>query len=46
MSLEVFIRRATLDDIPELLRHRRGMYEDMGYDDAEAMSKMVESCRP
>ena len=46
MSPDVLIRQATPDDIPELLRHRQGMYEDMGYNDAEAMSKMVETCRP
>ena len=38
MSHDVLIRQATSDDIPELLRHRQGMYEDMGYNDAEAMS--------
>ena len=46
MSREVSIRQVTPDDIPELLRHRQGMYEDMGYNDAQAMSKMVETCRP
>src|SRR5258708_31520216 len=46
MTVEVLIRPATPDDIPELLRHRRGMYEDMGYNDVEAMSRMVETGRP
>jgi GNAT superfamily N-acetyltransferase len=46
MTQDLLIRQATLDDIPELLRHRRGMYEDMGYKDAEVMSRMVETCRP
>ena len=46
MSPDVLIRQATLDDIPELLRHRRGMYEDMGYNDAEALSAMVATCKP
>jgi GNAT superfamily N-acetyltransferase len=46
MSPDVLIRQATCDDIPELLRHRQGMYEDMGYSDAEAMSAMVSSCKP
>jgi hypothetical protein len=46
MSLDVLIRQATPDDIRELLRHRQGMYEDMGYNEAEAMSKMVETCKP
>src|SRR6266478_381534 len=46
MSLEVLIRPATPDDIPELLRHRRGMYEDMGYNDAGTLSGMVSTCKP
>jgi GNAT superfamily N-acetyltransferase len=46
MSVDVLIRQATLDDIPELLRHRRGMYEDMGYDDPEALQAMVSTCKP
>lgn len=46
MTPDVFIRQATLDDIPALLRHRQGMYEDMGYNDADAMSAMVSSCEP
>jgi GNAT superfamily N-acetyltransferase len=44
MSPEVLIMPATLDDIPELLRHRRGMYEDMGYNDAETLSTMTSTC--
>src|ERR1700721_1908210 len=35
------IRPATLDDIPDLLRHRRGMYEGMGHDDAKALDRMI-----
>ncbi|MGH9502542.1 MAG: GNAT family N-acetyltransferase [Terriglobales bacterium] len=46
MSLDVLIRPATLADIPALLRHRRGMYEDMGYADPGQMSAMVASCEP
>lgn len=46
MSHDVLIRQATSDDIPELLRHRQGMYEDMGYNDAAAMSRMVSTCKP
>jgi GNAT superfamily N-acetyltransferase len=46
MSVDVLIRQATLDDISELLRHRRGMYEDMGYDDPEALLAMVSTCKP
>ena len=46
MTLDVLIRQATSDDIPELLRHRRGMYEDMGYNDPEALLAMVSTCKP
>lgn len=46
MSVDVLIRPATPDDIPELLRHRQGMYEDMGYNDPEAMLAMVSTCKP
>jgi GNAT superfamily N-acetyltransferase len=35
------IRLATTNDVAEILRLRRAMYEDMGYDDASALSKMV-----
>jgi GNAT superfamily N-acetyltransferase len=37
------IRQATSDDIPELLLHRRGMYEDMGYSDAKALAGMMKT---
>ena len=43
---DVLIRQATLDDIPALLRHRQGMYEDMGYNDPVALSAMVSTCKP
>lgn len=46
MSIEVLIRQATLDDIPELLRHRRGMYGDMGYNNPEALLAMASTCQP
>ena len=46
MSPDVLIRQATLDDIPALLRHRQGMYEDMGYNDPVALSAMVSTCKP
>src|ERR1700687_2660533 len=45
MSVDVLIRPATPDDIPELLRHRQGMYEHMGYNDPEAMLAMVSTCK-
>src|ERR1700690_1778171 len=35
------IRVATTKDIPEILRQRRAMYEDMEYRDADALAAMV-----
>ena len=35
------IRVATTKDIPEILRQRRAMYEDMDYRDADALAAMV-----
>ncbi|MGA8213361.1 MAG: GNAT family N-acetyltransferase [Candidatus Sulfotelmatobacter sp.] len=35
------IRVATINDIPEILRQRRAMYEDMEYQDADALAAMV-----
>lgn len=46
MDPEFLNREATLDDIPHLLRHRRGMYEDMGYDDAAALDRMLSTSEP
>jgi len=40
------IRPATLADIEEILRQRRGMYEDMGETDASALAGMVSTSRP
>ncbi len=40
------LRTATITDIPELLMHRRGMYEDMGYTDNEALAGMMETSEP
>jgi GNAT superfamily N-acetyltransferase len=40
-SRAVALRAATLADIPEILRHRRGMYEDMGITDAKALDRMI-----
>jgi ribosomal protein S18 acetylase RimI-like enzyme len=37
----ILIREATTDDIPEILRQRRAMYEDMDYKDSEALAAMV-----
>jgi GNAT superfamily N-acetyltransferase len=46
MSLEVQIREATTDDVAHLVRHRRLMYEDMGYNDPRDLSNMVATCEP
>jgi GNAT superfamily N-acetyltransferase len=46
MSHEVQIREATAGDVGHLVRHRRGMYEDMGYDDTAALANMVSTCEP
>ena len=35
------IRVATASDVPEILRQRRAMYEDMHYRDADALAAMV-----
>jgi ribosomal protein S18 acetylase RimI-like enzyme len=37
------IREATLTDIPEMLRQRRAMYQDMGQRDASLLDGMVRS---
>ncbi len=46
MNSAMLIREATLADIPELLRHRRGMYEDMGYTDDESLTGMMATSEP
>ncbi len=46
MTMDIRIREARVDEVPEILRHRRGMYEDMGYTDADALSAMLSSCEP
>jgi len=40
-GMSITIRPATLADIPEILRQRRAMYEDMQYDDASALAEMT-----
>lgn len=45
MDPEFLIREATLDDIPALLHHRRGMYEDMGYKDEASLVAMIDTSR-
>jgi GNAT superfamily N-acetyltransferase len=46
MSLDLLIRQATQNDISEILRHRRGMYEDMDYTDGAALSAMLSTSEP
>lgn len=46
MSIEIKVRPVTPDDVPELIRHRRGMYEDMGYNDESALAMMESTCSP
>ena len=43
MSTGIIIREATPDDIPEIVRQRRAMYEDMDYKDSEALASVVSS---
>lgn len=40
------IREGTTQDIPEILRQRRGMYEDMDYRDTPAIQTMLETTGP
>jgi GNAT superfamily N-acetyltransferase len=42
-SLNITIREASAADIPEILRQRRGMYEDMGTRDPDALNAMAKS---
>lgn len=42
----VTIREATLNDIPEILRQRRRMYEDMHYTDHAAIDAMCAASSP
>lgn len=46
MIQDLLIRGATADDIPEILRQRRGMYLDMGYEDSPALAAMLSTCEP
>ena len=39
-DLEIVVRAATASDIPEILRQRRRMYEDMHYTDSAALEAM------
>lgn len=41
MSEPILVREATADDIPEILRHRRAMFEDMSVGDPASLGQMV-----
>ena len=43
---EIRLRPGTLDDVPEILRQRRGMYHDMGHTDPAGLDAMVTSSEP
>jgi len=43
--LDVKIREATADDIPEILEQRKCIYQDMGHGDSEALSRMISTSR-
>src|SRR5215471_12350798 len=40
-ALDLTIRKAASPDIPEIIRQRRRMYEDMNYKDAHALTTMA-----
>lgn len=41
MTVAFVIREATVSDIPEILRQRRGMYQDMGACDDDTLDGMI-----
>ena len=43
MQQEIVIREAQPQDVAEIVRHRRRMYEDMGERDAAALDAMQAS---
>ena len=46
MTDEIIIRQATLDDVEQIVTHRRRMFEDMGNTDSEGLSRMASTFRP
>ncbi len=46
MTSGMLIRETTLDDAPEVMRHRRFMFRDMGYRDEVALDAMQSSSEP
>ncbi len=46
MAENLIIRESTLDDAPEILRHRRLMFRDMGFRDEAALDAMQAGSDP
>lgn len=46
MADSVMIRETTLADAPEVMRHRRFMFRDMGYRDEAALDAMQATSEP
>ncbi len=44
--LDLRIRQAGVDDLPEILRQRRGMFFDAGYTDSTALDAMQKTSEP
>ena len=43
-NFQVVIRVAAVEDVPEILRHRVGMYEAMGVGDRKSRAEMATAC--
>jgi GNAT superfamily N-acetyltransferase len=46
MPTDFLIREATLADIPEIIYHRRAMFEDMGVGDSASLAAMLSASEP
>ena len=46
MTDDITIRQATAADVEQIVTHRRRMFEDMGNQDAAALTRMVTTFRP
>ena len=46
MADDILIRRATVDDAPVIVHHRRAMFTDMGHTDPAALEAMEASFAP
>jgi GNAT superfamily N-acetyltransferase len=43
-TAEIAIREARVEDVPEIVRHRSGMYEAMAVGDSESRAEMAAAC--